>query len=149
MKYVITQLNNYIITYLYIFGLQLIEPVLILFDIGHDNGSCQRPQRNVTTRIDANKLQFLLDLFGQPDGNALLVDAGVPGEVLLESLLAATSGLARFLRCFRSLVCVLCSGLRVVSGSGYTANNVIKPHACQWIVYRRPVVFCHSAYSLR
>lgn len=33
MKYVITQLNNYIITYLYIFGLQFIEPVLILFDM--------------------------------------------------------------------------------------------------------------------
>lgn len=149
MKYVITQLNNYIITYLYIFGLQFIEPVLILFDIGHDNGSCQRPQRNVTTRIDANKLQFLLDLFGQPDGDALLVDAGVPGEVLLEGLLAAATWLTRFLRRFRDFVCILGYGLCVVSGSGYTANNVIKPHACQWIVYRRSVVFCHSAYSLR
>ena len=125
MKYVITQLNNYIITYLYIFGLQLIEPVLILFDIGHDNGSCQRPQRNVTTRIDANKLQFLLDLFGQPDGDALLVDAGVPGEVLLEGLLAAATWLTRFLRRFRDFVCILGYGLCVVSGSGYTANNVM------------------------
>lgn len=111
MKYVITQLNNYIITYLYIFGLQLIEPVLILFDIGHDNGSCQRPQRNVTTRIDANKLQFLLDLFGQPDGDALLVDAGVPGEVLLEGLLAAATWLTRFLRRFRDFVCILGYGV--------------------------------------
>lgn len=101
MKYVITQLNNYIITYLYAFVSQLVEPVLVLFDIRHDNGCRQRPQRNVTARIDTDKLQFLLDFLWQPDGDALLVDARVLDEVLLESLLAATSGLARFLRCFR------------------------------------------------
>lgn len=61
LKYAIIRLNNYIITYLYIFVSQLVEPVLVLFDIGHDNGCRQRPQRNVSARIDANKLQFLLD----------------------------------------------------------------------------------------
>ena len=149
MKYAITQLNNYIITYLYAFVSQLVEPVLVLFDIRHDNGCRQRPQRNVTARIDTDKLQFLLDFLWQPDGDALLVDARVLDEVLLESLLAATSGLARFLRCFRGVVCVLNSGFRVVSGSGYTANNVIKPLSCLRSGYCRSVILCHSTYLLR
>ena len=72
-----TAIYFYVITYLYTFVLQLIEPVLVLFDVCHDNGCRQRPQRNISACIDADKLQFLLDFLWQPDSDALFVDARV------------------------------------------------------------------------
>ena len=66
--------------------LQLVEFLLVLLDIGHDDGRGEGTEGNGALGIETDHLQLLLYLLGQPDGKALLIEPLVLGDILLQRL---------------------------------------------------------------